>query len=65
MAGHLTALKRREGTEPTAMPRLRATSPPPFYADRPGSEKANWSYRDLVGAHGINATKADAIGTER
>ncbi len=35
----------------------------PFYGYGFGGEKANWSYRDLAAAHGINATKADVIGT--
>jgi len=30
MAGHLTALKERKDTEPTAMPRLRAAPASPF-----------------------------------
>jgi len=34
----------------------------PFYGYGFGGEKANWSYRDLAAAHGINATKADVIG---
>lgn len=34
----------------------------PFYGYGFGGEKANWSYRDLVAAHGINATKTDVIG---
>lgn len=34
----------------------------PFYGYGFGGEKANWSYRDLVAAHGLNATKADVIG---
>ncbi|HEV2599584.1 glycosyl hydrolase family 18 protein [Sphingopyxis sp.] len=34
----------------------------PFYGYGFGGEKANWSYRDLVAAHGLNATKTDVIG---
>ena len=34
----------------------------PFYGYGFGGEKANWSYRDLAAAHGLNATKADVIG---
>ncbi|MBB6425280.1 glycosyl hydrolase family 18 protein [Sphingopyxis sp. JAI128] len=34
----------------------------PFYGYGFGGEKANWSYRELVAAHGLNATKADVIG---
>jgi chitinase len=34
----------------------------PFYGYGFGGEKANWSYRDLAVAHGMNATKADVIG---
>jgi len=35
----------------------------PFYGYGFGGEKANWSYRELAAAHGINATKADVVGT--
>jgi chitinase len=35
----------------------------PFYGYGFGGEKANWSYRELAGVHGINATKADVVGT--
>ncbi|KTE14343.1 hypothetical protein ATE71_08725 [Sphingopyxis sp. H115] len=34
----------------------------PFYGYGFGGAKANWSYRDLTAAHGLNATKADVIG---
>ena len=34
----------------------------PFYGYGFGGEKANWSYRELAVAHGLNATKADVIG---
>lgn len=34
----------------------------PFYGYGFGGEKANWSYRELVAAQGLNATKADVIG---
>jgi chitinase len=34
----------------------------PFYGYGFGGEKPNWSYRDLVAAHGIHTTKADVIG---
>src|SRR3546814_7343676 len=34
----------------------------PFYGYGFGGEKANWSYRELAAAHGLNATKADVIG---
>ena len=34
----------------------------PFYGYGFGGAKANWSYRELVAAHGLNATKADVIG---
>src|SRR3546814_14299102 len=34
----------------------------PSYGYGFGGEKANWSYRELAAAHGLNATKADVIG---
>src|SRR3546814_20504454 len=34
----------------------------PFYGYGFGGEKANWSYRELAAAHGLNATKADENG---
>src|SRR5690606_16904963 len=34
----------------------------PFYGYGFSGAKANWSYRDLAAAHGLNATKADVIG---
>jgi GH18 family chitinase len=34
----------------------------PFYGYGFGGEKANWSYRELAAAQGLNATKADVIG---
>ncbi|QCB54169.1 glycosyl hydrolase family 18 [Sphingopyxis sp. PAMC25046] len=34
----------------------------PFYGYGFGGERANWSYREIVDTHGINATKADVIG---
>lgn len=37
----------------------------PFYGYGFGGETANWSYRDLVAARGVDATKADVIGDRR
>lgn len=34
----------------------------PFYGYGFGGEKANWSYRDLAGTYGKDATKSDVIG---
>ena len=34
----------------------------PFHGYGGGDAKANWSYREIADAHGINATKADVIG---
>lgn len=37
----------------------------PFYGHGFGGETANWSYRDLVAARGVDATKADVLGERR
>src|SRR3546814_20657426 len=44
------------------VPRERLVLGVPFYGYGFGGEKANWSYRELAAAHGLNATKADVTG---
>src|SRR3546814_6282579 len=46
------------------VPRERLVLGVPFFGYGFGGEKANWSYRELAAAHGLNATKADVIRSE-